>query len=158
MLTYIDLALYGVYFAAGFAALLFIALFSAAVVKYRRDSKAPTVDRIAVKRLGKLRGKQLLKKGMVQEFCLEMSGILTDYARARFGMGLKVMTAAEFAAEIDKISELAPARGEYLKGRLELCDLVRYSGYVPGEGELDPKLAEEIKFVKETAPKEEAPA
>lgn len=148
VMTWLDLAFYAFIFAAGGAVLVFIALFGFAVADYRRERRAPTLEQVAVRRLRELRDRGLLKKGGADDFCSGLSSILTDYARARFKMGMRAMTAAEFQREIDKLSDLTGEQKEFIKGRVRLCDLVRYSGYTPGAGELDPKLAKEIGFIR----------
>jgi hypothetical protein len=150
-----DWVVYGLLFLGALIVLIIMGLIVFATIKYIKREKKPLPHEVALKALSKLKYSKLLEKGKTKEFCSSLYNILVEYTKARFGMPEVKMTAREFTAWLDIAEGLSEEGKEFLRNRVSVCELVRYSGYFPSEGELDQGLEKEIEFVRMTMPLEE---
>jgi len=127
----------------------------ASFIKSMSEKKMPPAYQVALKRLNRLGTKKLIEKNMVKEFASELYSILTAYTRARFKFGKREMTGAELSSKIDGLKDLSEDQKAFLKQRILLCELIKYSEQVFSKESLGQSLKEELEFVRETAEKEE---
>lgn len=146
----------GYMLAAALGALVFfgaVVMVIVAIIKGMRE-KPPLLPYVeALEKLAGLKASGTSTKVPKKEFCSKLYSIMTDYVKARSGVTAGSMTAKEFIAFTDVLADLTVDEKEYLKKMATLCDLAKYSGYDPEDGELEGLVAEAAAFVRETMPK-----
>ncbi|MBD3296127.1 MAG: hypothetical protein GF392_02015 [Candidatus Omnitrophica bacterium] len=111
--------------------------------------KKPPLSARYVKELKDLRNKQLIKKGEQERFSEKLYSVITSYIKERSGIPDREMTTREFLGFIKDLKDLDNRHKEFIREKLLLCDLVKYSGYRPSAEELDPELKEEMHMILE---------
>lgn len=109
-----------------------------------------SANEIAYDELKELKRKDLVKKGLIKEYYVELSGIVRRYLENRFGFRASEMTTEEFMILAQGSPNLTDEHKALLRKFLSHCDMVKFAKYGPTPIEiLDSfKLAEE--FVDKT--------
>ena len=139
---------------AGGAA-VFLVAFIVSIVRVSLEKEPTPEDAVALRKLRMLRSDRLIENGQTGRFCSEVYAVMTEYVRRRFGLKKAEMTAAEFAAVIQGLQDLTDGQKAFLEERVLLWDAIKYAGHPAGEDELDPDLADENKFIEDTAREKE---
>lgn len=151
ILTYTDYGLIVVGGVVGTGVFIFLMIVLIGAIRTASKGPEPMAHEVAIKDLRKLRLEKYLDKDMAKEFCSKLSSVLRKYIQARYKMVPgKELTAEEFMREIDKLEELNDIQREFLKRRIEICDLIKYAPTAFEVGELDPELEAEIELVNQT--------
>lgn len=150
-----DLAIYAGIAVGGVLFLLLIISVIIASIRYKPEPEEPSADEKAISRLRKLRLEGFLKNNKKREFCSELSSILIEYVQARYGLTENVVTVKEFVIDLISLNALTEEQKNFLKDRLILCDLVRFSPYDMNTSELSDQLEEEFEFIEQTRPRAE---
>ncbi len=150
-----DIFFMGLWIAGGVIVLLVILIVVLSVILTAFQRKEPPVYAGYVKDLKALRKEKLLEKGEKTAFCSRLYEAITGYFKERFGLDEKEMTTDEFLSVVSSLEELEKKQKKFIKEKLILCDLVKYSGYDPSAGELDKDMKEEINLIRELGKKEE---
>ena len=155
ILTPTDVAIYSGIAISGAILFFFILSVVIATIRNKPEPEEPSPDERAIQRLRKLRLEGYLKNGKKVEFCSELSSLLVEYVQARYGLTEKVMTVKEFVIDLISVQQLTENQKNFLKDRLILCDLVRFSPYDMNTSELSDQLEEEFEFIEQTRPRAE---
>ena len=150
-----DIFFISLWIAGGAVLLLIILIIVISVIIAAFQGKEPPVYKAYVNDLKDLRKEKLLEKGEKTDFCDRLYGVMTGYLKERFGLDKKEMTTDEFLSAVSSLEELEKEQKNFIKEKLVLCDLVKYSGYDPSTMELDKDLKDEINMIRELGKKEE---
>jgi hypothetical protein len=120
-----------------------------------RGSSPDVVVRIpphewARRQLATLVAKDLIARGLVQEYYYRISGIVRGYIERRFGVSAPEMTTEEFLASAAGDRRFGSDMTDELNRFLSACDLVKYARHEPGREELDTVLRAAGDFVERT--------
>jgi len=130
-------------------AVIFLGALFAVKAAKNRPQVEPTPRQTAVDKLKKLKYKKFLEEGKEKEFCTQLAGILMEFVQAKFNMGETALTCNEFIEALEEVENLGEEHKVFLRERIKLCDLVRFSPHLPDISSLDPELEKERKLVNE---------
>lgn len=144
------------------AAVLAVALLAAIVkavgffLKRKKESNARELKpyEAAYKKLKALKEKDLIEKGLIKEFYIELSDIARRYLEGRFTLKAPEMTTEEFLAKLRESDALNREHKKLLKIFLSRCDLVKFAKYGPDRSEINSSFESAKKLVEETREKE----
>lgn len=131
----------------------------------RRPGEAPSAPatpprpahEIAYAELERLLSSELLARGRVKEFYIELAEIVRRYIAARFGVDTFERTTYEIleALRVARVPlRVSAATGEFFSA----CDLVKFARYVPEEPETRGTVERAYRLVDETRPALPLPA
>jgi hypothetical protein len=105
---------------------------------------------MALERLRKLIERDLISRGLIQEFYVELSLIVRHYLENRFNMRAPEMTTEEFLEYMKSHEALSPNHKELLRDFMGHCDLVKFARYDPVNEEIDRSLSAARRLIEET--------
>ncbi|MCA9407692.1 MAG: hypothetical protein KC733_03310 [Candidatus Omnitrophica bacterium] len=105
---------------------------------------------IALERLEALQQKQLLEKGLFNQYYTEVSDITRYYCEDRFAMKAPEMTTEEFLYALKESNQLNSDQKVLLKDFLTQCDLVKFAKYAPTIDEAKRIFNAARQFIVET--------
>ncbi len=141
-----------------------IAVFALALIgglwfywRYRKSGRVPFVKpepprpahEIALEALKALEAEQLLAQGQVKEHFSRLSDILREYLENRYFMPALESTTFEIVQYFSEDGRLG-GQIEPLEKVLNLCDLVKFAKYIPGEDEADEAMRLSYAFIEAT--------
>jgi len=118
----------------------------------------PPPDQAALDALERLRRSGAIEAGRSEYVYVELSRIMRHYVEDRFGLHAPERTTEEFLREAAESGRLTGEQRERMREFLVACDLVKFARAEPGPAEMRDALAAAERFVRETAPRREAPA
>jgi len=75
-----------------------------------------------------------------REISFELSRILREYMRPALALGAAELTTKEFVAQLELTAILTADQKKILKDMIALFDLIKFSGYIPKQSELEMNL------------------
>jgi hypothetical protein len=105
---------------------------------------------LAREALQRLIERDLIAKGQVERFFVELSGIMREYIERRFGIHAPERTTEEFLLEASR-SDALTGHHRRLRQFLTLADQVKFAVHRPGEEDTDESIHVLRRFVQETA-------
>jgi hypothetical protein len=133
----------------------------------RRKKKQPLFGRAkpqipphvkALEALEALRAKHLWQQGRIKEYHSVLTDIVRIYIEGRFGVDALEMVTSEVLDAMRASGQLDEPNLEGLRRILQTADMVKFAKYNPLPDEHDGSFRSAVRFVNETAPKEEEPA
>lgn len=148
-------ARYGIFMAVGAAALV-----AAAGLFFwwrRRKPAEETVSPFerATQALERLEARGTPEGDAIDDYYVELSGIVRHYLEGRFSLRAPELTTEEFLREAQKSVQLTSEQKRGLGAFLEDCDRVKFAAYVPEESEIRAALETARRFVRETHPEQD---
>jgi hypothetical protein len=141
------------------AAALLLAATAALLVarRWRRGRAAPATPpppphRWALDALDRLESRQLLDRGLVHEFYVELSGIVREYLERRFGLRAPERTTDEFLRELGASASLLDEHKLLLAAFLRAADMVKFALVRPRAQESSEALQSARRLVHQTSP------
>ncbi|MEE4311326.1 MAG: hypothetical protein V2J62_05605 [candidate division KSB1 bacterium] len=140
------------------AALILLALLIFYFIRRRRQGKSliprkeeppRPAHEIALENLDKLLASDLLEKGDVKQFYIELSDIIRTYIEGRFYIVALEMTTGQLVENMrteDVASEVIGRVSDFL----DSCDLVKFAKYVPLSNETDDVVKQAYELVHRT--------
>ena len=126
-------------------------------LKYFLEEKAaekvrriPLAHEIAYAQLEELKNKELVRKGKIKEYFVEVSGIIRHYLENRFNFKAPEMTTEEFLAYVRDNSAFVSEHKSLLKEFLVCCDMVKFAKYAPSQEEITAVFDSAKKFIDQT--------
>lgn len=104
----------------------------------------------ALAELAGLKRKGLIEQGKLEEYFVEVSGIVRRYLENRFSLHAPEMTTEEFLQHVREQAVLEGRHKQLLKEFLECCDLVKFARYEASLEECDSVYDSAVHFVEET--------
>jgi hypothetical protein len=132
-------------FAGGLAAFYFLRKKKAEAV----IPKKPAYQ-IAYEQLEALKTKGYIEQGKIQEYYVEISGIVRRYLENRFNLRAPEMTTEEFLANARDYSTLSGEHKSLLREFLLRCDLVKFARYAPSQEEIVAVFDSAKNFIGQT--------
>lgn len=125
--------------------------------KYRRTGKFITLPEkpqpkpwtVALKRLEKLKEKNLWENGMEKEYFTELTDILRDYLYTRFGINAMEMTSRQIMDTLASQSDVKDKRA-YVRKILDMSDFVKFAKVRPLPADNVEAYDNAVAFVRET--------
>jgi len=105
---------------------------------------------LAREALQRLIERDLIAKGQVERFFVELSGIMREYIERRFGIHAPERTTEEFLVEASR-SDALTGHHRRLRQFLTLADQVKFAVHRPAEEDTDESIHVLRRFVQETA-------
>jgi len=105
---------------------------------------------LAREALQRLIERDLIAKGQVEQFFVELSGIMREYIERRFGIHAPDRTTEEFLVEASR-SDALTGHHRRLRQFLTLADQVKFAVHRPAEEDTDESIHVLDRFVQETA-------
>jgi len=106
----------------------------------------------ALRELASLESLQLPATGRVQEFFVQLTGIVRHLIEGHFGIRAPEQTTAEFLRSARHHPGLLEEHQRFLSGFLRSADLVKFAGDLPADAECARSLQAARQFVDETQP------
>jgi len=144
VLTYRDIILIAILSLLGIVIFVLLIVF---IWRKIKTFKPPTLppDEIAMEALKNLKASNRSEVKYVGQFYEKLFSIIKTYIKAKFKINVVEMTTKEFISEIYRVEDLSGDQKNDLKGFIELCDTIKYSGKnVSGE-----KALEDLEFMRE---------
>ena len=113
------------------------------------ESSRPAHE-LALERLEKLKGLQLVEQGKVREYYYFLSEIIRSYLEARFELPIVERTTSEAYAELRNSGKIKRAEITDIKAFLEECDLVKFARVVPESEKIENDYLTGVKIVETT--------
>lgn len=104
----------------------------------------------ALRKLNLLKNKNLPRSGKIEEYYVELSGIVRVYIEERFNIRAPEMTTEEFLYHLKGQTILNPGQKNMLRDFLSATDKVKFARFQPQEQEIEESFAAAYKFVEET--------
>lgn len=108
----------------------------------------------AMRELDSLEHLELPAKGRVQDFYVQLTGIVRHLIEGHFGIRAPEQTTAEFLRSARHHPGLLEEHQRFLSGFLRSADLVKFAGDRPATTECERSLHAARQFVNETIPRE----
>jgi len=105
---------------------------------------------LAREALQRLVDQDLIAKGQMERFFVELSGIMREYIERRFGIHAPERTTEEFLVEASR-SDALTGHQRRLRQFLTLADQVKFAVHHPAEEDTDESIHVLKRFVQETA-------
>lgn len=105
---------------------------------------------VALRELSGLQAKEYPRRGLINEYFVEVSAIIRKYLEARFGIHAPEMTTEEFLRGTSADSGLSAGHRKLLEDFLHACDLVKFARYAPQHPEIQEVYDAAVRFVEET--------
>ena len=142
--------------AAAIAAVVLVTLW----LRRRRGGPRPAPELpawvTAYNRIHRLDARQWAQSGNYEPYYVELSSILRDYIEARFDLHAPEETTPEFLAEASRSGQFSDAQQQMLAAFLRHSDRVKFARYQPGRIEMEQSMADVLRFIDETVPREES--
>jgi hypothetical protein len=118
----------------------------------RVQEKAPITPphELAREALQRLTERDLIAKGQVEQFFVELSGIMREYIERQFGIHAPERTTEEFLVEASR-SDALTGHHRRLRQFLTLADQVKFAVLHPTNEDTDESIHVLRRFVQETA-------
>jgi hypothetical protein len=107
----------------------------------------------ANRRIESLQALALPATGRVQEFYVQLTGIVRELVEGHFGIRAPEQTTTEFLRSARHHPGLLEEHRRFLAGFLRSADLVKFAGERPATAECDRSLLAARQFVQETEPR-----
>lgn len=104
----------------------------------------------AYRQLEELARKDLIARGNIKEYFIELSGIVRHYIEDGFRLKAPEMTTEEFLVAARESARLAVEHKGLLREFLACCDLVKFARYAPAQAEIETVFASAKRFVEQT--------
>lgn len=108
----------------------------------------------ATRELDALQALALPAAGRVQDFYVQLTGVVRHLIEGHFGIRAPEQTTAEFLRSARHHPGLLEAHQRFLAGFMRSADLVKFAGDRPATTECERSLQAARQFVSETAPRE----
>ncbi|HUW82908.1 MAG TPA: BatD family protein [Phycisphaerae bacterium] len=134
-------------------AVVVLVVATAIYVRRRRvQEQAPITPphELAREALQRLIERDLIAKGQVEQFFVELSSIMREYIERRFGIHAPDRTTEEFLVEASR-SDALTGHHRRLRQFLTLADQVKFAVHRPAEEDTDESIHVLKRFVQETA-------
>ena len=136
---------------------LIFAIFVALIIHKMRRAKRQNLPALlpheaAREALEALKRKDLVKKGRMMDYYLELSDIMRRYLGSRLNYRTWGMTTEELTYSIGKSEKLPPEQRQLVGDFLIHCDLVKYAGYWPPLEEAESALQMGTRIVSQIGP------
>jgi len=113
---------------------------------------APLPHELALEGLARLRRRRLVEEGTVEEYYIQLSGIIRHYLEGRFRLHAPEMTTEEFLQAVQQGSSLNPDHRRLLGEFLSESDLVKFARHTPAPEEAERAFEAARRFVDESRP------
>lgn len=104
---------------------------------------------VAIEALDKLKARKLPSMGMDKEFHTELTDIIRDYIKGRFGINAPEMLTQDIINAVHLVTETKSST-ENLRQMLALADLVKFAKFKPLQNENDLSIMNAYLFVNQT--------
>ena len=104
----------------------------------------------AWEQLEALKAKDLIAKGRVKEYHIEISDIIRRYLEGRFSLNAPEMTTEEFLNSLREGARLETGHKDLLREFLGYCDLVKFAKYTPESREIELVWESASNFIRQT--------
>lgn len=104
---------------------------------------------VAYEELEKLKNSDLLERGLIKEFYIELSDIIRRYLEGRYFIAAMELTTTELMEKL-RTANLDQFDIDLIDEFLDLCDLVKFAKYVPSYEENNKALEQAYQIVDRT--------
>lgn len=115
--------------------------------KVRVEPKLPP-HQLAMQEIERVKSEKVWQKGQAKEYYTDLTDIIRNYIKDRFGFNALEMTSSEIMDHLNDIDEKDAIKD--LKSLLETADLVKFAKHDPMMNENDANLINAIEFINET--------
>ncbi|MFH1318197.1 MAG: BatD family protein, partial [Candidatus Omnitrophota bacterium] len=105
---------------------------------------------VALRKLNILKNKDLLRLGRVEEYYVELSGIVRYYIEERFNIRAPEMTTEEFLYNLKGRQALSVGQKRVLKDFLTATDKVKFARFYPADKDIQESFQIAYGFIEDT--------
>ena len=120
--------------------------------KVKVEPKLPA-HQLALVEIERIKGEKIWQKGMSKEYYVQLTDVIRNYIKDRFGFNALEMTSSEIISKLTEVKDKEAIKD--LKSLFETADLVKFAKHNPLLNENDANLVNAIDFINETKVEEE---
>ena len=120
--------------------------------KVKVEPKLPA-HQLALVEIERIKGEKIWQKGMSKEYYVQLTDVIRNYIKDRFGFNALEMTSSEIISKLIEVKDKEAIKD--LKSLFETADLVKFAKHNPLINENDANLVNAIDFINETKVEEE---